>query len=93
MSTLPNCRIFLPSFCFSRSFRARVTLDCAGFDGLGKGPTDRTRRDDGVVPLICPTCQMVSQDASGIAPAVIGYFAWGCFRYFCCPVTEASDRT
>src|SRR6267142_4950359 len=28
-----------------------------------------------------------------IAPAVIGYFAWGCFRYFCCPVTEASDRT
>jgi hypothetical protein len=22
-----------------------------------------TRRDDGVVPLICPTCQMVSQDA------------------------------
>jgi len=26
MSTLPNCRIFfLPSFCFSRSFRLRVT--------------------------------------------------------------------
>ena len=25
MSTLPNCRIFfLPSFCFSRSFRFRV---------------------------------------------------------------------
>jgi hypothetical protein len=25
MSTLPNCRIFfLPSFCFSRSFRLRV---------------------------------------------------------------------
>src|SRR5258707_7527687 len=37
-----------------------VKLDCAGFDGFGKGPTDRTRRDDGVVPLICPTCQMVS---------------------------------
>jgi hypothetical protein len=36
---------------------------------------------------------MVSQDASGIAPAVIGYFAWGCFRYFCCLVTEASGRT
>jgi hypothetical protein len=35
-------------------------LDCAGFDELGKGTTDRTRRDDGVVPLICPTCQMVS---------------------------------
>jgi hypothetical protein len=60
MSTLPNCRIFLPSFCFFRS-RLRVRLDCAGYDGLGKGPTDRTRRDDGVVPLICPTtCQMVS---------------------------------
>ena len=75
MSTLPNCRIFfLPSFCFSRSFGLRVRLDCAGFDGLGKGPTDRTRRDDGVMPLICPTSQMVSQDASGITPAGIGYF-------------------
>jgi hypothetical protein len=31
--------------------------------------------DNGVVPLICPTCQMVSQDASGVMPAVIGYFA------------------
>jgi hypothetical protein len=28
---------------------------------------DATRCDDGVVPLICPTCQMVSQDASGCA--------------------------
>src|SRR6266571_9488606 len=61
--------------------------------GFGKGPTDHTRCDDGVVPLICPTCQMVSQDASGSTPAIGGYFAWGCFRYFCCPVTEASDRT
>ena len=61
MSTLPNSRIFfLPSFCFSRSFRLRVRLDCVGFDGFGKGPTGHTRCDDGVVPLICPTCQMVS---------------------------------
>ncbi|HTE96718.1 MAG TPA: hypothetical protein VK678_24930 [Bradyrhizobium sp.] len=29
----------------------------------------------------------------GITPAAAGYFAWGCFRYFCCPVPEASDRT
>jgi hypothetical protein len=34
---------------------------------------------------------MVSQDASGSTLA--GYFAWGCFRYFCCPATEASGRT
>jgi hypothetical protein len=54
-------------------------------------PTDHTRRDDGALPLIYPTCQMVF-DASGITPALIGYFAWGCFRYFCCPVAEASDR-
>jgi hypothetical protein len=53
-----------------------------------RAPTDRTRRDDGVMPVICPTCQMVSKDASGIAPAVAGYFAWGCFRYFCCPVRK-----
>jgi hypothetical protein len=30
---------------------------------FGKHPTDHTRRDDGVMPLICPTCQMVLQDA------------------------------
>src|ERR1700694_3199870 len=60
MSTLANCRLFMPSFCFSRSFRLRVRLDCVGFDGFGKVPTDHTRCDDGVVPLICPTCQMVS---------------------------------
>jgi ssDNA-binding Zn-finger/Zn-ribbon topoisomerase 1 len=90
MSTLPNCRILnLPS-AFPE---ARVRLDCAGSDEFGKHPTDHTRCDDGVVPLICPTCQMVSQDVSGITPAVGGYFAWGCFRYFCCLVTEASDRT
>jgi hypothetical protein len=25
-----------------------------------KGPTDHTRCDDGIVPVICPTCQSVS---------------------------------
>src|SRR5438094_6224579 len=60
-STLPNCR--------SRSLRLRVMLDCAGFDGFGKHPTDHACCDDGVLPLICPTCQMISQDASGITPA------------------------
>jgi hypothetical protein len=74
MSTLPNCRIFffLPSCYFSRSLRLRVRLDCAGSDEFGKHSTDHTRCDDGVVPLICPTCQKVSQDASGSTPAVGG---------------------
>jgi len=49
-----------PSGSVSLDANARVTLDCAGFDGFGKGPTDHTRCDDGVMPLICPTCQMVS---------------------------------
>jgi hypothetical protein len=26
----------------------------------------------------------------GIGPATIGYFAWGCFRYFCFLVPKAS---
>jgi len=69
----------LPSACFSRSFHLGVGLDRAAFDGFENGPTDHTRCDDGVLLLICPTCQMVLLDASGIAPAVIGYFAWGCF--------------
>ena len=86
LAELPH--LFLPS-AFPE---AGMRLDFAGSDKFGKQPTDHTRCDDGVMPLICPTCQMVSQDASGIAPAV-GYFAWGCFRYFCCPVMEASDRT
>ncbi|HEY4987530.1 MAG TPA: hypothetical protein VII39_12995, partial [Bradyrhizobium sp.] len=49
-------------------------LDCAGFDEFNKAPTDHAGCDDGVVPVICPTSQMVSQDASGIMPAVVGYF-------------------
>ena len=83
LAELPH--LFMPS-AFPE---AGMGLDFAGSDKFGKQPTDHTRCDDGVVPLICPTCQ----DASGSTAAVVGYFAWGCFRYFCCPVMEASDRT
>jgi hypothetical protein len=34
--------------------------------------------DDGIVPLICPTCQNVFERSL----KATGYFAWGCFRYF-----------
>ena len=38
-------------------------------------------RDDGIVPLICPTCQNVFAGVrSEHRPRC--YFAWGCFRYF-----------
>jgi hypothetical protein len=32
--------------------------------------------DDGMLPVICPTCQMPLQNVQVIA---IGPFAWGCF--------------
>ena len=38
-------------------------------------------RDDGIVPLICPTCQNVFAGKASM-PATPCYFAWGCFRYF-----------
>ena len=38
-------------------------------------------REDGFVPLICPTCQMSSASPEASLPAT-AYFAWGCFRYF-----------
>jgi hypothetical protein len=38
-------------------------------------------RDDGMVPLICPTCQNVFAGKASM-PATPRYFAWGCFRYF-----------
>ena len=38
-------------------------------------------RDDGIVPLICPTCQNVFAGKASM-PAPPCYFAWGCFRYF-----------
>ena len=39
-------------------------------------------RDDGILPVICPTCQMSSRDRACQRPP--GYFAWGRFRYFGC---------
>jgi hypothetical protein len=38
-------------------------------------------REDGVVPVICPTCQNVFALKASM-PAPPSYFAWGCFRYF-----------
>jgi hypothetical protein len=38
-------------------------------------------RDDGMVPLICPTCQNVFAGKASM-PAPPCYFAWGCFQYF-----------
>jgi hypothetical protein len=61
-------------------------LDCAGKH------TDHTRCDDGVVPLICPASNGFARWVRR-TPTVVGYFAWGFFRCFCYPVTEASDRT
>jgi hypothetical protein len=37
-------------------------------------------RDNGIVPVICPTCKIVL--AGSAKAAAIGYCAWGCFRYF-----------
>src|SRR5467141_3737495 len=41
-------------------------------------------RDDGIVPLICPTCQNVFEGIRSKHPCQRPpcYFAWGCFRYF-----------
>ncbi len=45
-------------------------------------------RNNGIMPVSCPTCQVaVSNPGSG------GYFAWGCFRYFFsapCPAREVA---
>ena len=38
-------------------------------------------RDDGMLPLICPTCQNVCAGKASM-PATPCYFAWGWFRYF-----------
>jgi hypothetical protein len=56
------------SLCESRSLQATPW----GFCKL---------RDDGTVPVICPTCQM-SWRGKASMPAAACYFAWGCFRCF-----------
>ena len=59
-------------FCLQSRRSARCRGGPWAFDDL---------RDDELVPVICPTCQMFSKDRSS-RPARRGYFAWGCFRYF-----------
>jgi hypothetical protein len=39
-----------------------------------------SRANDAIVPVICPTCQMV-RNVPAKMPAAPGYCAWGCFRY------------
>ena len=39
-------------------------------------------RNNRIIQVICPTCQMSSRDCACLRPP--GYFAWGCFRYFSC---------
>src|SRR6267142_84031 len=50
------------------------------FDGQRHGQSYKLC-DDGMVPLICPTCQNVFAGKASM-PATPCYFAWGCFRYF-----------
>jgi len=40
-------------------------------------------RDDRILQVICPTCQVEFVESEVVA-ATAGYFAWGCFRYFGC---------
>jgi hypothetical protein len=40
-----------------------LRMSAPRFSMSWQAPTDHTRCDDGVMPLICPTCQLVSQDA------------------------------
>ncbi len=52
---------------------------------VGQGPWAFCKwRDDGIVPLICPTCQNVFAGIAQSYPCQRPpcYFAWGCFRYF-----------
>src|SRR6266436_8165450 len=63
-------RIFLPAIAPKGPLSGRAMAFCK-------------LRDDGIVPLICPTCQNVfagcSKHPCQRPPC---YFAWGCFRYF-----------
>jgi hypothetical protein len=46
----------------------------------------RLNWDHGSVPMICPDVSNVFVKSANIMTAVAGTFAWGCFRFFCCPV-------
>ena len=77
-----------------RGMLSKMTLTRPGMRSLIAGaPKARCRaepwafyklREDGIVPVICPTCQIVlAPNARCQRPPC--YFAWGCFRYFAIP--------
>jgi hypothetical protein len=60
--------------------RIRIKIDAGKLiEKVGLGST-KQMRDDEVVSLICPTCQMLSRDRQNRpCQQPLGYFAWGCF--------------
>jgi hypothetical protein len=49
---------------------------------VGRAMSVHQWRDDGIVPLICPTCQNVFAARYVRASDRQAIFAWGCFRFF-----------
>ena len=50
---------------------------------VGRTMASDKMREDGLMPLICPTRQNVfAGSLKASMPATPCYFAWGCFRYF-----------
>jgi hypothetical protein len=49
-------------------------------------------RDDGLLPVICPTCQTVSQDAQSVMSTILFHFAWGCFPDFWWALAKPRQR-
>src|ERR1700682_2627765 len=45
-------------------------------------------RNNEIMPLICPTCQIALR-----MPAAACYFAWGCFRYLGARASKGSSPT
>jgi hypothetical protein len=67
-------------FPLSARFFVRNRADAPA---IGQGQGVYKLWDDGIMPLICPTCQNVfAGSLKASMPAATGYFAWGCFRYF-----------
>jgi hypothetical protein len=58
-------------------------MGCRRSPSCFRFPSATRRSDDGLVPVICPTCQNVfAGSPKASMPATPRYFAWGCFRYF-----------
>src|SRR6267142_3377643 len=75
------------------AFARKIMLKQKGFFACNRAGGARCRagpwafcklRDDGIVPLFCPTCQNVFEGIRSKHPCQRPpcYFAWGCFRYF-----------